>query len=64
MQDLVTTHRSFRLKNGEYNLTRCLINEGTKSNISCTIHIMNNENNEFDDTEKQLYKFDTQGVRN
>lgn len=63
MQDVLTSHRSFRMKNGEYDLSGCL-SEGTKSNISCTIHIINNENNEFDDTEKQLYKFDTQGVRN
>lgn len=61
MKELATTHRSFRIKNGEYELPPSTEID-LKSNFSCTICIVNNETNDLDDIEKQMYRFDTQGV--
>lgn len=61
---MATTHRTFRIKNGEYVLTtKNAQNLDSKSNIKCITCIINNENEDLDYAEKQMYRFDTQAVR-
>ena len=61
MQEMATSHRAFRIKNCDFELAGIPISD-TKSNVSCIICIMNNENNDLDDSERQMYRFDTHGV--
>jgi len=65
MTALTRGHRAFRLRCGGYNITQVQHeDDGTNmggvstSNISCTISILNNENEEF----VHMYKFETQGT--
>ena len=59
MQELCSTHRSFRIKNGQYELPSSTQID-LKSNFSCIVCIVSNENNDLDDAEQQMYRFETQ----
>lgn len=61
MTELASTHRAFRIKNCDFELPGIPVSD-TKSNVSCIICIVNNENNGLDDSERQMYRFDTHGV--
>lgn len=61
MTELASTHRAFRIKNCDFELPGIPVSD-TKSNVSCIICIVNNENNGLDDSERQMYRFDTHGI--
>ena len=61
MTELATTHRTFRIKHCDFELADVPVSE-VKSNVSCIICIINNENNGLDDSERLMYRFDTHGV--
>ena len=61
MTELATTHRAFRIKHCDFELPGIPVSD-TKSNVSCIICIVNDENNGLDDSERQMYRFDTHGV--
>mmetsp|Transcript_34459 Transcript_34459/g.50532 ORF Transcript_34459/g.50532 Transcript_34459/m.50532 type:complete len:501 (-) Transcript_34459:461-1963(-) len=58
MFELTTNHRSFRIKACDYHLPDGA-DIDSKSNISCTICIINDEDEDLDDCETQMYRFDT-----
>ena len=57
MTELATNARAWRLKIGEYALTNVSLE--ITSNMACVICIINNESEEL---EEQMYRFDTQGT--
>jgi len=54
VNELATTHRAFKIKQGQYDLS-LRDAESSVTNISCTISILNNENEDLE----QIYKFET-----
>ena len=61
MKDLTLSCRSFRIKNITYELAgsnQCQ----ERPVIACILCVINNENDDLEDSERQMYRFDTQGV--
>jgi hypothetical protein len=61
IKELSTTQRSFKIKNCEFELEGLPICDA-KSTLSCIIHVISDEHSDLEDSERQLYRFDTHGV--
>ncbi len=60
MKDFTLSCRSFRIKTLTYELTENNQDQD-KPVIACIMCIINNES-DLDDSERQMYRFDSQGV--
>ncbi len=61
-ETLANAQRVFRIKNIEFELAQGIPITDNKSNLSCIAYVINNESNDLDDSERQMYRFDTHGV--
>ena len=59
MKELTLSCRSFRIKNITYELS-CNNQYQDKPVIACIICIINNESDDLEDSERQIYRFDSQ----
>lgn len=60
MMELATAQRSFKIKNCEFDLDVPM--SDAKSTLSCIIHVISDEKSDLEDSERQMYRFDTHGV--